>query len=172
MNVPLMLYAPQCIRRPAVVADRVVSVVDIVPTILDGLGLPAGGHDGVSLLRHPPEERVLSMEPLAPRLNHGWSALYGVRRGRLKYIQAPIPELYDLDADPREARNLAGARHEDAAALARELSLIAGSMPTGSAAAVVEVDPEARRKLEALGYLGPGAASTGAQSQVRSPTPR
>ena len=172
MNVPLLLYAPQCIRRPAVVADRVVSVVDIVPTILDGLGLPAGGHDGVSLLRQPPEERVLYMETLAPRLNHGWSALYGVRRGRLKYIQAPTPELYDLDADPREARNLASARHADAAALARELSLIAGSMPTGSAAAMVEVDPEARRKLEALGYLGPGAASTGAQSPGPLPDPK
>jgi hypothetical protein len=158
MNVPLLLYAPQSIRRPAVVADRVVSVVDIVPTILDGLGLPAGGHDGVSLLRHPPEERVLYMETLAPRLNHGWSALYGVRRGRLKYIQAPTPELYDLDADPREARNLASARHD--AALARDSDR--RPMPIGSLAVVEWTGRGASWRRWATSA---GAASTGAQSQ-------
>jgi arylsulfatase A-like enzyme len=172
MSVPLLLYAPQSITRPVVVADRVVSLVDIVPTILDGLGLPAGGYDGVSLLRDAPENRVLYMETLAPQLNHGWSALYGVRRGQLKYIQAPTPELYDLNADPREARNLASARPEDAATLADELALIANSMPESAAAAVIEVDTEARRKLEALGYLGPGAASTDAQATGPPPDPK
>ena len=40
------------------------------------------------------------------------------------------------------------------------------------AAAVVEVDTEAQRKLEALGYLGPGAASTGAQAPGPLPDPK
>ena len=45
-------------------------------------------------------------------------------------------------------------------------------MPKGAAAAVVEVDTEARRKLEALGYLGPGAASTDAQATGPPPDPK
>jgi len=40
------------------------------------------------------------------------------------------------------------------------------------AAAVVDVDTEAQRKLEALGYLGPGAASTGAQAPGPLPDPK
>ena len=34
----------------------------------------------------------------------------GVIDDRLKYIDLPIPELYDLSADPREANNLAAVR--------------------------------------------------------------
>ena len=52
----------------------------------------------------------LYAETLAPRLDFGWSDLRAWRDGRYKYIRAPRPELYDLEADPAETRDLAAAR--------------------------------------------------------------
>jgi arylsulfatase A-like enzyme len=40
----------------------------------------------------------------------GWSPLAALREGRFKIIDAPRPELYDLDADPFELRNLIRSR--------------------------------------------------------------
>ncbi len=161
MSVPLIFYAPQLLRRTGVVADRVVSTVDVAPTILDLLGIPVpAGLDGVSLLRSAPRDRLLYMETLATRLNHGWSPLHGLRRERLKYIEAPTPELYDLAADPRETRNLVVDRPEEARELARALAGWMESFPGSGAAPTLELDAQARRQLEALGYVGGGAATT------------
>ena len=43
-------------------------------------------------------------------MNRGWAPLTGLARGRFKLIDLPLPELYDLDLDPRETRNLAASQ--------------------------------------------------------------
>ena len=58
-------------------------------------------------------------EALSASLNRGWAPLYGVARGSLKYIDLPIPELYDLAADPAEAQNLMASRPDDVRELQR-----------------------------------------------------
>ncbi len=112
---------------------RQVRQIDMVPTVLDGLGLgSAGGFDGVSLLPLVgPSDRDFS-NLLGPGSLDAWS--YGGasnrglalrRAGRLKYIRDNTAwppgrgseELYDLEADPAERANLvesgaAGARLE------------------------------------------------------------
>ncbi|MEZ5284027.1 MAG: hypothetical protein R2712_04295 [Vicinamibacterales bacterium] len=35
-----------------------------------------------------------------PLVHYGWSDSRTIRDGRWKYILAPVPALYDLDADP------------------------------------------------------------------------
>ena len=49
-------------------------------------------------------------EALTPALTRGWAPLHGVLRDRLKYVELPLPELYDLAADPSEQTNLVGTR--------------------------------------------------------------
>lgn len=161
MRVPLIFHAPAVLRGPVTVAGRPVSLVDVAPTVLELLGLPPGEGDGASLLRPAPAGRDLYLESLAPQLNHGWSPLYAVRRGRLKYIQAPVPELYDLDEDPGETKNLYRERSAEAAALAQGLAELTGGMPGGSVGLAVEMDAEARRQLEALGYISGAAPAPG-----------
>jgi choline-sulfatase len=153
MRVPLILYAPRLIRGPALVADRVVSIVDVAPTILDCLGLPSDGCDGVSFLRPPVRDRALYMESLAPQLDHGWSPLFAVREGEMKYVKAPTPELYDLADDPHELHDLYKEKRQDAGRLAARLDSLAVAMAGGETGSEIAMDAEARRKLEALGYI-------------------
>lgn len=164
MKVPLILHCPGLIPAGRVVDDRVVSVVDIKPTILELLGLDAHGCDGVTLFRTAPEpDRAVYQESLAPQLNHGWSPLYGLRRHDDKYIEAPAPEYYDLRSDPGEQQNLWPRQ----LAASRELAAQLGQFRTDLSAAekveaAVTPDSDALRKLAALGYVGgQGAADSG-----------
>src|SRR5436309_3318282 len=108
LHVPLLLYCPRLLR-PGRVAEPV-RHVDLLPTVVDALGLGVpDGLPGRSLLaaavgREKPSAPVY-FEALSGMMNRRWAPLYGVVRGRLKYIDLPIPELYDLLDDPREERN-------------------------------------------------------------------
>ncbi len=78
--------------------------VDLVPTVLDLLGVPlAAGQEvsGRSLAAAfrggpAPSDEATYAESLTPLLHFGWSDLRALREGRFKYIAAPRPELYDL----------------------------------------------------------------------------
>jgi tetratricopeptide (TPR) repeat protein len=47
-------------------------------------------------------------ETFYPFSSFGWSPLHAIESERFHYIDAPKPELYDLEADPGETRNIAG----------------------------------------------------------------
>ena len=59
------------------------------------------------------EDRPSYFEAMTANLSRGWAPLRGVIVGRDKYIDLPAQELYALDADAREERNLAGGRRRD-----------------------------------------------------------
>jgi len=158
LHVPLIVFAPQ-ILAPRVVADPV-RHVDILPTVLDALGAtPPSTVDGRSLLDEANGGRAAAVptyfESLSASLNRGWAPLYGVVRGSMKYIDLPIPELYDLTADAGEARNLAPARPGDVGELQHILqTLRAGERAT----ARVSETAETRERLRSLGYASATAA--------------
>lgn len=115
IRVPLILRGPG-VRKGARVRDAVANV-DLVPTILEAAGARAGRPlDGLSLLPlarggHRRAGRPILIET-GPQTNVPWYR--GVRQGRWKYVQhsGGERELYDLQADPHELRNLAAsARH-------------------------------------------------------------
>ncbi|MDE2579382.1 MAG: sulfatase-like hydrolase/transferase [Hyphomicrobiales bacterium] len=90
-----------------------VSLVDVYPTILEGVGAPAAEQDlpGRSLfavLNEPddPARAVFSEYHAAGSP----SASYMLRKGRYKLIWyvGYAPELFDLESDPEETRNIAG----------------------------------------------------------------
>ena len=86
-------------------------LVDVAPTILDFLKLPAPPQfSGVSLLAPArsgkDDGRAVYSESLYPRDAFHWAALRGMREGAYQYIEAPKPELYDLAHDPAERHNL------------------------------------------------------------------
>jgi tetratricopeptide (TPR) repeat protein len=103
----------------------------------------------------------LYAESLAPQQEFGWSDLRSWREGSMKYIRAPRPELYDVDADPGETRDVAAARPEDVARMERALAKVLAD--AGEVQARRGPDPEAAERLRALGYVqGPGGRGSGA----------
>lgn len=157
LRVPLVLWAPGLLR-PRVV-EQPVRHVDVLPTVLDLLGLePPVGLPGHSL-------RPLVMggrggvepsyfEALSSSLNRGWAPLRGVREEGLKYVDLPIPELYDLTSDPGESHNLAAARAGDLERLRARLGRL--REPERAVARVAE-SRETLERLRTLGYVGSAA---------------
>ena len=92
---------------------------------------------------------------MMPALARGWAPLRGVVAGREKYIDLPIPELYDLDADPAEAENLA-ARESGRVQVMH--NLLKGFDVAPPARARAETS-ETLERLRSLGYIGGGTAA-------------
>jgi choline-sulfatase len=160
------LRVPWIIRLPAggprgTVVDRLVSLVDVAPTVLGLLGIvPPAGLDGVDLTpvvtgtgALPRDE--LYAETYYPRLRFNWSELVSVRNQQYKFIRAPQPELYDYRADPGELRNLADSQPALVSSLTQILNRMAA--PEGEAPVARGLDPDAARRLGSLGYVGGGA---------------
>jgi cytochrome c-type biogenesis protein CcmH/NrfG len=171
LHVPLILHGPAALGAPRVIDDWVVSLADIMPTVLDLLGLPAPGPmDGRDLLSAPAEpDRAIYVETLASRLDNGWAALYGLRRLHDKYILAPRREYFDLRSDPGEQRNLASNAPREMAELdARLAQRMAGMKPFEHVAQEAYALPaEDRQRLASLGYVQAPDAS--AASGLRDP---
>ena len=156
LRVPLIVYAPGLFSHRVV--GTPVRHIDVVPTVLDALGVAIPKDlPGRSLLpqingrRAEPTESYL--EALSGSLNRGWAPLHGVLdRDLMKYVDLPIPELYDLRLDPSEQRNLAASRPGDLDRL-RALLGRARADDVGVGARVREEQATLER-LRALGYVG------------------
>lgn len=160
-RVPFIIRAPFENVRHRRVADPVRSV-DLMPTVLDLMGIPApAGIRGVSLTPLMTGARS-SMdlegyaEALYPLHHFGWSELRAWRVGRYKAIDAPRPEFYDLARDPHETTNLYAERRTVADGMIAKLREIEQDAPRDDSVSkpAPEVDPEARARLAALGYVG------------------
>jgi arylsulfatase A-like enzyme/Flp pilus assembly protein TadD len=153
LHVPLILYQPG-ILRPRIV-DGPVRHVDILPTILDALGIGApAGLPGQSLLpeaagkAQPPATSYF--EALSASMNRGWAPLRGVLKARKKFIDLPLPEVYDLASDPTESANLAAS---DPQGLEVFRTLLSGLRSGERALARVRETDEVRERLRGLGYV-------------------
>jgi Flp pilus assembly protein TadD len=108
-------------------------------------------------------------EAMSSALNRGWAPLAGLARGRYKLIDLPIPELFDLDADPKEARNLAAAEpqlfEEVRAELARLRAADPGLARQGESA-------ETRERLRSLGYISAAAAPPSKKRYTEADDPK
>ena len=163
-----VLRVPLIIRAPSVSPQRTsdtARLIDVVPTVLDLLGLPGQRADGESLVgtlkgrsRGDVEAYAESLYPL--RL--GVSPVHALRDGRYKLIDGRQPELYDLERDPFEQRNIFSERRTVGEAMRARLSAIAGPRELQPfSRRVGELPDELREQLAALGYVGhrPGGAA-------------
>ena len=155
LRVPFLLAGPGV--RAGTVSRTVARGIDVAPTLLDLAGLPArkGDSEGRSLRRAAAGERLPDepsyAESLHSQLQYGWAPLHAWRTAKHKLIEAPRPELYDLEADPGETRDRAREGDERLAALRRQLQrALAATTPDAAQA----VDAETKERLAALGYVG------------------
>jgi len=101
-------------------------------------------------------------ETFYPFSSFGWSPLHAFESERFHFIEAPKPELYDLERDPGETKNIADEQPATVAVLRERLQAFLARNPfhahSGSSRAAGNLSPEAQEKLRALGYFGFRAA--------------
>jgi len=139
--------------------DVLASHVDVLPTVLDVVGaeVPEGVR-GISLRRF-----VEGGGALGPRdFVLVDSVAYGpdqraLRSRGLKFVEWPGgefgPELFDLQADPRERTNLGAADVARSRDVGAKLRSLWKALPAAIDSEERELDAATQRRLEALGYL-------------------
>jgi len=154
--VPLVVLSPSLephqIREP-------VCHIDIFPTVCEVLKIKKPGFlQGASLVhnlnnkKHP--ERAIYFESLYPYYSRGWAPLRGFLSWPHKFIDSPLPELYDLGVDFGEKWNLAG--RENLNKFRKRLNEVMKELaPSGTetARARTKMSREVREKLGSLGYV-------------------
>ena len=161
LRVPLLVAGPGIASR---VATEAVSHIDIMPTILDltGAGAAVDGRSLVGALRGAPlADQPVYFEALDAALTRGWAPLTGVIAGGWKYIDLPLPELYNLSADREERANLVTGETARTTLL-QDLARRIRSVPERSSRATALADADARARLRALGYAGGALGHLGA----------
>jgi choline-sulfatase len=171
MHVPLLVKLPDN-RQAGKQVEAQVRTTDIMPTILDLLGLPMPEKlDGASLRPFFTGTEATSRTVLGQTdypLRFGWAPLRSVRKDGFKFIEAPKPELYDLSSDAGELHNTYEPWNTDVQKLRNtlaelnRLSTASGNAPP-SAISAGTID-----ELHALGYLGP--ADAGSSTNVPEPS--
>ncbi len=98
-------------------------------------------------------------ETFYPFSSFGWSPLHALETGRFHYIESPKPELYDLESDPGETRNILTEQPATVSVLKERMQhLLAHNPFAGHDSAAGNLNPDAQEKLRALGYFGFRAA--------------
>lgn len=173
-HVPLLIRYPEEFAAGETVSGPV-EVRDLYPTVRDLAGLPTtDGESGSTNSLLPDDgapstrehaiseylvpqpaidtlrESVSSFDPSAERFDR---ALRAIKTDRWKLIESPNHvELYDLQADPDERRDLSGDRQAVSDRLQRTLRDEAGELSRGNADDE-EISEQNRERLENLGYL-------------------
>lgn len=165
------LHIPLIVRAPGLPPGRVgglASLVDVLPSVLDLFGLAPMAVDGMSVVpairgcRDLPERSLYAESMYARRF--GWSPLRTLRDGRFKLVDAPRPELYDLDTDPFEERDLSAARPDLVRAMQAALPAFdAGRGQDAGVLAQPPGSPDVRARLAALGYTSGTSAIVAGQ---------
>ena len=164
LRVPMILSLPGVVP-PGTRHDRLVSGVDLAPTLLDLLELPA--LDGVEGRSFAAAARGEEMSPRAAVYAesefslraYGWAPLRVIHEGRRKLIDAPGMELYDLELDPGETTNLAPTSIAQAIEMKKLLLSFQETWSDSKRETDPALDEEAQRRLTALGYVSGGVAA-------------
>ncbi len=162
LHVPLIiaeLGGAQTSTPKGVTVTSPVRHIDILPTILDAAAAPAVTDASGSSLRGligsgSGADRPSYFEAMTANIARGWAPLRGVLVGREKFIDLPIAELYDLQQDPKELRNVLSTKVERSSVLSNTLksfNVAPPGRPQVETADTVEA-------LRSLGYIGGAVA--------------
>lgn len=137
-----------------VVIDAPVRHIDIAPTVLDAISAPADAAMTGSSLRNlisagSGPDRPSYFESMTYNLVRGWAPLRGVVVAKDKYIDLPVPELYNLSTDAKELQNLATSNAERTGVMFATLKTFNIAPPNRPA----RESADAAANLRSLGYI-------------------
>lgn len=155
LHVPWLMAWPGRLA-PKIEVDNAVSLVDLLPTCLELLEVPAPeGVTGLSLAGafrgEPISPSACYAETDDPRLDNGWCGLQTLITPEWKYIRTARSELFRMPDDATEQHDIATAETERVAALERGLlDFLAGLTPRKTDLAALS--QREVRVLSSLGY--------------------
>jgi arylsulfatase A-like enzyme/Flp pilus assembly protein TadD len=169
LHVPLIFHWKDALPEGVRIESRV-RLIDVAPTVADLAGLPPFPEfQGESLRqafvdRGSLPDRESYFEALSFNLSRNWAPLKGLYREGLKFIQLPLPELYDLRSDPEEKENLLPFRGDEKTKMESALAALVAAKESSQAGEDARAVPDAETvaRLKALGYLvsTPGGSSS------------
>jgi arylsulfatase A-like enzyme/predicted Zn-dependent protease len=176
-RTPLIIFHPNA-PSSGVRRDEVVSLVDILPTLAEAVGLPLPesvqgrslwpliGGEGAF------DERPVYAETYYPKLHFGWSPLTALQDRQFQLIQSSDPELYDLENDPRQEEDIFGTNSSVAERMTGDLEDLIEQLEQGALDAASTPDADTIAKLAALGYVAGGASPAEGPPAADLPSPR
>jgi arylsulfatase A-like enzyme/Flp pilus assembly protein TadD len=159
LHVPLIVRPAASSPLPPRVVKQAASLADIMPTILQMIGLQAPAHLqgrglGQIMLGKDAAEVGQYAETYIPQLHCGWSPLRSFRLGHYVFIDAPRPEFYDIDVDPGQKVNVISQNPTLARQYRARLEEFTARYQARSVKSPLAGPAmEAREKLAALGYV-------------------
>ena len=156
LRIPLIV-ALDGHATPGMRIGALVSLADVFPTILDLAGV-AVRRDGVGrslragLRGNSMQSRPSYAETMLPYSTYRWSPQQALVTDRWRYVRSARPELYDRMNDTREEHDVARDHPTEVARLDAELAARESAFKR-RAAERATLDDDARRRLEALGYV-------------------
>jgi choline-sulfatase len=152
LRVPLILAGPGIYSGNSD-QDFLLGLTDLFPTLLGHLGLSGSESiEGLDFLDSEPTRDSLYAETFLPNDFYNWSKLVALRSKRWKYVKAPLPELYDLAADPAEVHSIVEMEKSQVSSMARVLDEM--YVEEGSYKATEEVPADLLNRIASLGYVG------------------
>jgi choline-sulfatase len=123
------------------------------------LGAKSGTNPAANQTANQAAKDPAYSETFYPFSSFGWSPLHALESDRFHFIEAPKPELYDLESDPGETRNIASDQPATVAVLREKMQAVLAHNPFARQnAGAGNLSPDAQEKLRALGYFGFRAA--------------
>lgn len=166
------IHVPLVIKMPgkSVAGKRIdnrVELVDIMPTMLQSVGIPVPEKvQGQTLLgfltpampegdaaAHAWQDRGAYSQADYGHITFAWSALQSLRTGKYLYIQAPHRELYEDAVDAGAKDNLASSSPAVADALASKLQDFQKLTTNTAETPKAKLDAKNAAKLAVLGYM-------------------
>lgn len=183
IQVPLIIKPPGASQQQGGTIEAVASTVDVAPTLLqlaridDPLARQFQGRSLAGLIsgRGTADNLTAYAETYYPLNSFGWSPLHSLITRRYAYIDAPQPELYDLERDPGEKQNIYTQHRAEANAFKAQLDILGrrftAKAPAGGGARLGGLSQETLEKLKSLGYLAYSApaAASGAKGDLADP---
>jgi arylsulfatase A-like enzyme/Flp pilus assembly protein TadD len=165
--IPLIIHAPEIKSRKV---EHNVAHVDIFPTVCDLLEIKKPDFlQGISLLPalrgKNIRERPIYFESLYPYYSRGWAPLAGYIDANEKFMESPVPELYDLREDFEELHNLAADKKLDSYQK-KFKEIVQGHSWGKSQEAREKLDRRTLERLRSLGYIND---STGTDQKTFGP---
>jgi arylsulfatase A-like enzyme/Flp pilus assembly protein TadD len=153
-HVPLIVKLPGEHSAGSVITAQV-RTLDIMPTLLELAGVPAPQKSDGASLKPYFENKAEAGRPAFGEtdypLRFGWAPLRSMRSDGFKFIEAPRPELYDLQLDSGELSNKYEPRD---ARVQKSRAMLAELLPTDATPSVPPLSlPDPKDKIEEQNLL-------------------